>query len=242
MIIHKRIAVKPLANGNSAKKMLEDFYIRNSFENYYNQISQGDKKDKSNREYELYVTGQVIDYIDGVFTLPQLHCIFEASTDELGGWKIGFPSMFDFKNYLIKEYIDKVAKYNPDLDDIENFKKNVSDLNPVIFSLLNDILYESYIFDDGTCDEYKYPIISDDETECLKELKELKWTYDTLERIDCICKKFYHIDDRVAALTSDGYEIKPCWVGTGGVNSTFYKYNKKEIRIQIAASKFKGNG
>jgi hypothetical protein len=63
-----------------------------------------------------------------------------------------------------------------------------------------------------------------------------------MEKIGTICKKFYRISDRVAALKGEGFEIKPCWVGSGGVNSAFYMYNLKEIRVQIAASKFKGNG
>jgi len=56
------------------------------------------------------------------------------------------------------------------------------------------------------------------------------------------CKKHYHINSRIAELTKEGIEVKPCWVKSGGVNSLFYMYGKKEIRVQVAASKFKGKG
>jgi hypothetical protein len=242
MIIHKEIAAKPLETGSSAKRMLEKFYVQNSFENYLKRISGPDGTyHHSIPNYKYHVTSQVVDYIDGLFTLPQLYCIFNASLDDLGGWIYDYTVLNDFKTYAI-ECINEEDKYENDLDDIEKFKKNVAELNPIIFNVLNDLFYESGIFDEDYWEGYRYPVISEDENQCSTELKELIWTYAALEKIDGICKKFYHIDDRVAALTSNGYEIKPCWVGSGGVNSAFYKYNKKEIRIQIAASKFKGNG
>jgi hypothetical protein len=242
MIIHKEIATKPLENGSSTKKILENFYIKNSFENHLKSISQPDGTyHHSIPNYKYHVTSQVIDYIDGLFTLPQLYCIFNEINFELGGWVLDYTSFDDLKPFIIK-WINRVAKDDNDLGDINNFKKNVSELNPIIFTVLNDLLYESGIFDEDNWQGYRYPKISEDEDECSNELKELIETYSALEKIEAICKKFYHINERVAALTSDGYEVKLCWVGSGGVNSTFYKYYKKEIRIQIAASKFKGKG
>lgn len=242
MLIHKKIATEPLENGSSAKMMLERFYVQNCFENYLNNISKPDSTSPcSTPNYKYHVMSQVIDYINGLFTLQQLYCLFNAINDEIGGWINHYTVLNDFKTYAI-EYINKIAEVDNDLNDIENFKKNVSELNPIIFTVLNDLFYESEMFVEDYGEGYRYPKISEDENVCSIELKELKWTYAALKQIESICKKFSHIDDRVAALTSAGYEIKTCWVGSGGVNSTFYMYNKKEIRIQIAASKFKGNG
>jgi len=242
MIINRKIATEPLENGSSAKRMLEKFYIQNCIENEFNDISRPDGTYPNTiPNYKYHVMSQVVDYLDGLFTLPQLYCIFNIIDIELAGWFNDYTSFDDLKPFIIK-YIDEVAEYENDLDDIEIFKKNVSELNPILFTVLNDLFYESGIFDEDYWEGYRYPKISNDENECSTELKELIRTYAALEKIESICKKYYHIDDRVAAITREGYEIKPCWVGSGGVNSTFYKYNKKEIRIQIAASKFKGNG
>ena len=242
MIIHRKIATEPLKNGSSAKKILERFYVKNCFENYLNSISLPDNTSPySTPNYKYHVMSQVIDYVDGLFTLQQLYCLFNAINDEIGGWTNDYTILNDFKTYAI-EYIDEEAESDNDLDDIENFKKNVSELNPIVFTVLNDLFYESEIFDEDYGEGYRYPKISEDEDICSTELKELKWTYAALKEIEEISQRFCHIDQRLGAITSAGYEIKPCWVSSGGVNSTFYMYNKKEIRIQIAASKFKGNG
>lgn len=242
MIVHKKIAIKPLENGSSAKKTLERFYVHNCFKNYLNRISRPDGTSSySIPNYKYHVMSQVVDYIDGLFTLPQLYCLFNASCDAMGGWNFDYTDLIDFKSFAI-EYINDEAESDNDLDDIENFKKNVSELNPIVFNVLNDLFYQSDMFDEDYWNGYRYPKISEDESVCSIELKELARTYTALKQIESICKKFSHIDDRVAALTRAGYEINTCWVGSGGVNSTFYMYNKKEIRIQIAASKFKGNG
>lgn len=242
MIKHKELAIAPLENGNSAKRMLEKFYIQNCFENYLKSISKPDGRfSHSFPNYKYHIMSQVIDYLDGLFTLPQLYCLFTAIDIEISGWNINYNAYYDFKPYAI-EYINKVAKVENDLDDIKIFKKNVLEMNPVILKVLNDLFYESEMFDEDYGEAYRYPKISKDENVCSNELKELSWTHAALEKIEKICKEFNKVDDRVAALTNDGFEVKPCWVGSGGVNSIFYMYNKKEIRIQIAASKFKGNG
>jgi hypothetical protein len=242
MIRHKKIAAEPLENGSSAKKMLERFYVQNCFETYLNSISRPDRTfHHTIPNYKYYVISQVVEYIDGLFTLPQLYFLFNASLYDLSGWHYDYNVLNEFKTFAI-ENINEFAKCDNDFDDIENFKKNVSELNPIVFTVLNDLFYESEMFDEDYGEGYRYPKISEDENVCSTELKELIRTYAALKQIEEICKKFSHIDDRVTALTSAGHEIKPCWVGSGGVNSTFYMYNKKEIRIQIAASKFKGNG
>jgi hypothetical protein len=242
MIIHRKIATTPLENGSSARRMLERFYVQNCFENHLKSISRPDGTyHRSLPNYKYHVMSQVVDYVDGLFTLPQLYCIFTASEHEIGGWIYDYTLFNDFKSQAIK-YIDKVAEDENDLDEIENFKKNVLELNPIVFTVLNDLFYESGMFDNDYWEGYRYPKISEDENECSIELKELIQTDAAIEKIEDICKNYYHIDDRLAALKNEGYEVKSCWVGSGGVNSTFYLYNKKEIRIQIAASKFKGNG
>jgi hypothetical protein len=159
----------------------------------------------------------------------------------MGGWAYDYTSFVDFKHYVVN-YITEEAKHENDLGDIEDFKEKLLALNPLIFNVLNDLLYESCLFDNDDWDGYRYPKISNDEKECIIEFQELRQAYDALEEIESICKKFHYVDDRVTALTQSGYEIKPCWVDSGGVMSTFYMYNKKEIRIQIAASKFMGIG
>jgi hypothetical protein len=242
MIKNFELATKPLKDGNSAKKMLERFYVQNRLENYLKTLEcPDDKPDDVNSNYKIYVMAQVMEYIDGFFTLPQLYCIFNASISDLGGWKYDYSTMEEFKPFLLK-YISEDAEYENDLVDIENFKMNVLKLNPIIFTVLNDILYTAGLFDNDYWEGYKYPEISDDEKECSDELQELIRTHDALEKVGAICKNIYRIDDRVSALTREGFEVKPCWVGSGGVNSSFYMYKTKEIRVQIAASKFKGNG
>jgi hypothetical protein len=242
MLIQKKIATEPSENGSSAKMMLERFYVKNCFENYLNNISKPDSTSPcSIPNYKYHVMSQVVDYIDGLFTLPQLYCLFNASNYLIGSWANDYTVLNDFKISAIK-YINEEAKAENDLGDIDRFKKNVTELNPIVFTVLNDLFYESELFDEDYGEGYRYPKISEDEKVCSTELKELKWTYAALKQIEEISQRFSHIDDRVSALTSAGYEIKPCWVSSGGVNSTFYMYYKKEIRIQIAASKFKGNG
>ena len=242
MIFHKEIATKPLENGNSAKRILENFYIKNCFESYLKGLNRADGTlNHSASKYKYHIMSQVIEYVDGLFTLPQLYCIFDASVDDLNGWGADYMAMNDFKTYVIN-IINETDEYENDLDDIENFKNKVLELNPITFTVLNDIFYESNMFDDDYCEGYRYPDISNDENVCANELKELIWTHNAIEKTEAICKKFHNINERVAALTIEGYEIKTCWVGPGGINSTFYMYNKREIRIQIAASRFKGKG
>lgn len=242
MIINRQIAIKPLEDGNCAKKKLERFYVQNCFKNHMNNVNQPYVKNRrSIPKNDSRITSQVIEHIDKLFNLPQLYCIFYACNEEIGGWNFNYALISEYKTHVVK-YVNEFAEEFNDLGDIEKFKKNLADLNPIIFNVLNDLFYESQIFDEDNFDGYRYPKISEDENECQTELEELIWTYNALERIEDICNKFYKIDDRVAALTDEGYDIKPCWVGSGGVSSTFYMYNKKEIRIQIAASKFKGSG
>jgi hypothetical protein len=241
MVINRELATKPFENGESAKRILERFYVKNCFENYLSSIYKPDNEySTSIPDYKYHIMSQVIDYTDGLFTLPQLYCIFNASLIELEGWKYDYTVFNDFKDFII-HYIDKVVENKDELEDVENFKNNISGLNQVVFTILNDLLYESNIFDDDY-EDYRYPYIGEDENVCSGELRELIWTHDALGKIKDMCKKFNRINDRVDALTSEGFEIKPCWVGSGGVGSAFYMFKNKEIRIQIAASKFKGNG
>lgn len=242
MITNRKMAIEPSKDEDSAKMMIERFYLQNCFENYLISIKQSYRiYHHSIPDYKYQIMSQFLDFIDEVFTLPQLYCIFTASRFEFTIWGYNESELNDLKTGIIK-CINEYAKCNNDLGDINNLKKNVSELSPIVFTLLNDLFHESDIFCGDGVDGYKYPKISEDETECSTEFKELIQTYAALENIESICKKFYFIEDRVAALTTEGYEIQPCWVGSGGVKSTFYMYNKKEIRIQIAASKFKGNG
>jgi hypothetical protein len=242
MILQKKIAIAPLKIGDSTKRMLERFHIQNNFEIYLKSIGHPDKNSLGIKpNYQHHLMSQVMNYIDGLFTLPQLYCIFNASLRFFNSWGYGYTSLDEFKPFLIS-FINEEDEYENDLDDIVIFKKNVLELNSIIFTVLNDLLYEAGLWDADYCEGYKYPEISDDEKECSIDFQELIRTYNALEKIGTVCEKVYHIDDRVAALTKEGYEIKPCWVGSGGVKSTFYMYKKKEIRIQIAASKFKGNG
>jgi hypothetical protein len=241
MHICSDLAINPLENGSSAKRELERFYMKNYFKNY---IEMAMKPDTDFwvfiPDYKYYIMDMIIDHIDGLFTLPQLWFLYKANCCEDPRWN--YEDIIDRQVNVIK-YLDEYAIDEDDLDDIEIFKKNIKELSPIVFNILNDLIYDSGIFTDYTYYEgYTYPKMITDENECIKELNDINNACTSLEKIESICEKYHYIEDRVAALTKDCIDVRPCWVRSGGVNTEFYLPRKKEIRVQIAASKFKGKG
>ncbi len=241
MHISKDMVIKPIENEISAKRTLERFYIKNFFKNY---IDNSMKPDTYYTffvpEYKYYIMDLVIDYIDGLFTLPQLLFLYRSNSIEDPMWD--YEDIKDRQINVIKD-IDTYACEEDDLDDIDLFKERVMKLDPIVFNLLNDLIYQSGIFIDWTFWEGTvYPKMIEDENECSQEIDAIKNACSTLGKIEKICDKHYHINERIAALNKEGIKIRPCWVGSGGVYTEFYMYGKKEIRVQIAASKFKGKG
>ena len=240
MHISKNIVINPIENGSNAKRTLERFYIKNSFKNYIEDFMKHEKGSAFIPQYKYYIMDIVTDYIDGLFTLPQLWFLYMANAIENPLWF--YEDIYDRQMNVIKA-IDDNATEEDDLDDIEIFKKNVKNLDPVVFNMLNDLIYYSHIFDDITGWEgLAYPKMIEDEKECIKELIHLRFACNALEKVEKICDKYYHINDRITELTKNGIEVRPCWVRSGGVYTEFYMFGKKEIRVQIAASKFKGKG
>ena len=62
--------------------MLEEFYVQNCFKNHLKSINKPDDTyDVSSPNYKHHVTSQVIENTDGLFTLPQLYCIYIESNE-----------------------------------------------------------------------------------------------------------------------------------------------------------------
>lgn len=156
MYSNSKIAIDPSTNGHSAKRLKERFYIQNHFRNYVKENATYQNSSILHPDYRTHIMLQVIEYSKGLFTLPQLHCMFMANESEGAGWSYGQLNNFKM-NVLI--YIDKVVKLTPDLGDIECFKKKVMELNPIVFNVINDLMYYSKLFKDAENNEYMYPEI-----------------------------------------------------------------------------------
>jgi hypothetical protein len=84
--------------------------------------------------------------------------MFMANEPEGAGWF--YSDLNHYKMNVIK-YIDESAKRTHDLGDVECFKRKVMELNPVIFNVLNDLMYYSQLFWDAENEEFKYPEIEE---------------------------------------------------------------------------------
>jgi hypothetical protein len=154
----KPIALDPSRIGNGIKRLKERFYVKNHFRNYVTENATYRDGNILYPDYRTHIMTQVIEYTKGLFTLPQLYCMFMANEPEGAGWF--YSDLNHYKMNVIK-YIDESIKRPHDLGDIECFKRKVMELNPVIFNVLNDLMYYSQLFWDAENEEFKYPEIEE---------------------------------------------------------------------------------
>jgi hypothetical protein len=208
----------------------EKIFIYNHFKNYIQINKTGNELGGYDADFKLRLYSHLIERTKGFFNLTQLYYIYLENV--LGSYRQCEPKE-------LHEYVER--HFGKDFGDIPKFFKNVLDLDTILLEILYQLMWDSELF----CDEEGYaeiPVISEDENEFLIAIEKLNYTYAAIKKTKDICSKIHRISGRIKELSSEGYDIKPCWVDSGGVNSIFFLYNKKEIRIQIAASKFKGKG
>lgn len=237
MNTNSNITIKPLESGYSANRLIEILFIENHFKNYLTASAVINFFEEPDFKTRAYI--QVVKYTKGLFSLEQLSYIFLANADESDYWE--YEELDDKKKRILK-YIDNISMGDKDLVGNEIFKRKIMDLNPIVFSLLDELIHESLLFWDKEAKAYGYPDIEEYKREYLLNIQELSSANLTIEKAKDICRRYHCIDNRIAALNKEGLNIKTCWVKSGGVTTVFYMKGKKEIRIQIAASKFKGTG
>lgn len=226
------IAMEQSLNVRSVVGQEEMVFIETYLKNYLMATAKLNSFNEPDFETRTYL--QIVEYIKGLFSLEELYYICLANSTEWAYWK--YEELDDLKRNIL-HFIDYSSWLDDYLGDIEIYKRKVMDLNPIILNLLHELLRVSYLFFDEEIGDFICPDI---EKYLLNA--ELNNTNLTIEKAKNICIRYHNIDSRIAALIKEGLNIKPCWVKSGGVTSVFYMKGKKEIRIQIAASKFKGNG
>jgi hypothetical protein len=188
-------------------------------------------------DFETLIKTQVIESTKGLFSLPQLFCIYWANFSEFG--MCNSEELKDLKSSILDE-IDREVKEKVNLGNIKDFKKKITELDTIVLSILDEILRDSI----KTYDNYGYlrPEFDNDQRAFLTELQNAHNTNDAIKKIQDTCVKNSRVDTRIERIKEAGIEVKQCWVRSGGVTSVFFMEGKKEIRVQVAASKFKGNG
>jgi hypothetical protein len=138
--------------GFETKKMIESAYLRNHIWYFLLKNNLG----IPGEDYKTHIMTLVFEYSIGLFSLPQLYCMFMAVKHNGKYWS------FNKSNRLkidVLIYIDQVATKEHQLGNIENFKRKIMELNPVVFNVLNDLLCSSQIFWDDKRKEFRYPQI-----------------------------------------------------------------------------------
>jgi hypothetical protein len=158
MYPNKNFVYDPSKNEYGINRLKERFFILNHFRNYVSENAINENTRIQYPEYRTHIMIQVIEYTKGLFTLPQLYCMFMANKYDGKRWS--YCVLNDLKMNVLN-YIDEVAEHENDLSDIECFKKKVMELNPIIFNVLNDLIYYSQLFWDSEKEEFKYPTIDD---------------------------------------------------------------------------------
>jgi hypothetical protein len=208
----------------------EKIFIYNHFKNYIQKLETSKEPWGYEPDLKVRIYPDLIERTKGLFNLIQLYYIYLE--DVVGAYKKNEPNrMFEHVGNF----------FGNSFGDIPEFFKNVLDLDTILLEMLFQLMEDSQLFCDEKGNE-EIPVISEDENEFLIAIERLNYTYAAIKKTKDFCRKLHPISSRIKELTREGFNIQPCWVDSGGVNSIFFLNNKKEIRIQIAASKFKGKG
>ena len=82
----------------------------------------------------------VVDQLQGIFTTNQLTCIFQCFN--------GSMVRYDGRLYSLKqglyEYIDNEGIHIYDLGDVDEFKRQLEAINPIVFAVFVDIIIEAW--------------------------------------------------------------------------------------------------
>jgi hypothetical protein len=148
------IAKKYSKNAVSAKNMKEMAYIRNHFQNYIKEHAVYRNNSTNYPDYQTHIFTQVMEYTDGLFTLPQLYLLFIANCDDGIGWQ--YKNLSYYKMHVLEE-IDNDVYESYDFGDIPEFCRKVMELNPIIFNILNELIYYSHLFWNKKDEMYGYP-------------------------------------------------------------------------------------
>jgi hypothetical protein len=151
-----KIAADPSLIGHSTKRLKERFFILNHFKNFIYKSANNQNSCILRSDYSTHIMNQVFEYTKGLFTLPQLYCMFMANKHNGTGWD--YQRLNEYKIEVLK-CIDLESSTEHDLGDIGNFKRKIMELNPIIFNVLNDLIFASHLFWDDEKKEFRYPLV-----------------------------------------------------------------------------------
>lgn len=154
----RTIAKSNSKNTFSAKRNKEMAYIRNYFTNYVKEHATYRNNSTLYPDYKTHIFTQVIEYTDGMFTLPQLYLIFMANQEDGIGWD--YKELSYFKMRVLEE-IYETTENEKDTWDINDFSRKIMELNPIIFNVLNELMYHSEMFWDAKDERFYFPDIEE---------------------------------------------------------------------------------
>jgi hypothetical protein len=202
MGINNKIANKHSKNAFSAKRIKEMAYIRNHFENYIKENVTYMNKSLLYPDYKTQIMTQVIEYTDGMFTLPQLYIIYLANSSNLMGWS--YDKLSSYKVNVLKEIDEALVKKSNSknvLGDVEEFRRKVMELNPIIFHALSELMYNSNMFLNNSDMFYDYPDI--EEIDARTKYFNLKKKDITPEWIITKLSQTWYMDDDEYVISTD---------------------------------------
>jgi hypothetical protein len=156
METNKKIVVDPSYKGLSEKRLTERFYLQNHFRNYLQNSANYQSGSILYPDYRVHIMTQVAEYTKGLFSLPQMYCMFMANRQNGTGWSLQEINRLKIN---VLTYINLESMKGHKIGDIENFKRKIMELNPIIFIVLNDLICSSHLFWDVERKEFRYPRI-----------------------------------------------------------------------------------
>lgn len=152
-------------NESNAERTLERYYIQNHFRDYVLSNMYYVENGQQYRNYKAEIMSKVFELVKGIFTLPQLHCLFMA-TDECG---YSYEELNELKTSILN-YIEEVAEEVSDLGDIASFRTHIMNMHPIILEAFIFAIYDSNLFFDEESEEFIYPDVEYIEEQLNKSL------------------------------------------------------------------------